>query len=41
MSSYLGKQGFAVETAGDGNSMDLVLERFQPDLLILDLMLPR
>lgn len=40
LSSYLGKQGFAVETAGDGNSMDLVLERFQPDLLILDLMLP-
>ena len=37
---YLGSQGFAVETAFDGVAMRCQLSTFQPDLLILDLMLP-
>ena len=37
---YLGKNGFVVDTAGDGLAMQAALGRFQPDLLILDLMLP-
>ncbi len=38
--SYLGNQGFDVATACDGIAMRGQLETFQPDLLILDLMLP-
>jgi two-component system, OmpR family, response regulator len=34
------REGFRVETAGDGEAMRAVLTRFAPDLVILDLMLP-
>ncbi|MEN3111697.1 response regulator [Uliginosibacterium paludis] len=37
---YLGNNGFTVECAVDGNGMRTMIERFTPDLLILDLMLP-
>ncbi|MDR3410533.1 MAG: response regulator [Formivibrio sp.] len=37
---YLGNQGFEVATACDGIAMRNQLAEFQPDLLILDLMLP-
>ena len=37
---YLEKQGFAVDTAEDGSTMDLYLQNSNPDLIILDLMLP-
>ena len=37
---YLGNQGFEVTTACDGSAMRKQLAVFQPDLLILDLMLP-
>lgn len=37
---YLQEQGFAVETAENGQAMDLVLEQMQPDLIVLDLMMP-
>lgn len=40
LSSYLGNQGFEVATACDGAAMHARLAEFQPDLLILDLMLP-
>ncbi len=36
----LGQEGFVVEPAEDGRDLDRLLERVQPDLLILDLMLP-
>ena len=36
----LRREGFAVEAAEDGSTMDRVLARLRPDLLILDLMLP-
>ncbi|MCM5554123.1 response regulator [Pleomorphomonas sp. NRK KF1] len=36
----LGREGFVVELAEDGRAMDRVLERLQPDLVMLDLMLP-
>ena len=38
--SYLGSQGFVVASACDGVAMRRQLAEFQPDLLILDLMLP-
>jgi len=37
---YLTKEGFTVETAEDGNGMWAALEATQPDLVILDVMLP-
>lgn len=37
---YLGEQGFSVKTASDATEMDTVLAEEQPDLLVLDLMLP-
>ena len=40
LSSYLGSQGFVVASACDGVAMREQLVAFQPDLLILDLMLP-
>ena len=36
----LGREGFVVELAADGREMDRVMERVQPDLVVLDLMLP-
>lgn len=37
---FLAREGFQVEPAQDGRDMDRVLERMDPDLVILDLMLP-
>jgi len=37
---YLEKQGFAVDSVGDGMAMDRYLEQSPPDLIILDLMMP-
>ncbi len=37
---YLGEQGFAAEAVGDGVEMQQWLADRQPDLMILDLMLP-
>jgi two-component system phosphate regulon response regulator OmpR len=37
---YLGDQGFNVRTASDAVEMDAALAEEQPDLLVLDLMLP-
>ena len=38
---YLEKNGFRVITAGDGQSALTIARRETPDLVILDLMLPR
>ncbi|MDP5238172.1 response regulator [Uliginosibacterium sp. 31-16] len=38
--SYLGGNGYIVETACDGKSMRGLIDGFVPDLLILDVMLP-
>ena len=40
LSSYLGKQGFAVSTVEDGQAMDTWLATHTTNLVILDLMLP-
>lgn len=40
LSTYLGENGYAVDTAGDGIGMKEKLAAGLPDLLILDLMLP-
>ncbi len=40
LTDYLGEQGFSVDSAEDGKAMDVCLQQRQPDLLILDLMLP-
>ena len=37
---YLSKAGFFVNSAGDGVEMTLYLETNQPDLIILDIMMP-
>lgn len=37
---YLTDQGFAVNTVADGAEMDLAITQYEPDLLVLDLMLP-
>ena len=37
---YLEKEGFAVETAGDGRAALSRVNAFKPDLVVLDLMLP-
>ena len=39
-SAFLRREGFATELAESGAAMDAALERMQPDLIILDLMLP-
>jgi DNA-binding response OmpR family regulator len=38
---YLEKEGFAVVAAGDGEAALAALDRHAPDLVVLDLMLPR
>ena len=40
LSRYLSEQGFITAVAGDGKSMDALLSKQHPDLIILDLMLP-
>ncbi|MBC8212784.1 MAG: response regulator [Gammaproteobacteria bacterium] len=40
LTQYLSEQGYAASAVGDGKSMDLWLQQLQPDLIILDLMLP-
>ena len=40
LSRYLGRQGFKVETAGDGREMDRRLDQGRFDLVVLDIMLP-
>ncbi len=37
---YLRRQGFEVSLAEDGKAMDQALEKSQPDILVLDVMLP-
>jgi two-component system, OmpR family, phosphate regulon response regulator OmpR len=37
---YLTEQGFTVKTVADGAEMDASINQAQPDLLVLDLMLP-
>ncbi len=40
VSEFLTRHGYAVETAADGREMERVMARRQPDLIVLDLMLP-
>ena len=40
LTRYLNEQGFDSECVGDGEQMDLWLAKHQPDLILLDLMLP-
>lgn len=40
LAEYLSKAGFLVNSAGDGIEMTLYLETNQPDLIILDIMMP-
>src|SRR5256714_15579782 len=40
LSRYLVREGFEVETVGDGREALDAVERFRPDLVLLDLMLP-
>lgn len=40
LADYLAKQGMAVRTARDGKEMDACLADFDPDLIVMDLMLP-
>lgn len=40
LSHYLTEQGFVTAVAGDGVEMDAWLQQNQPDLIIMDLMLP-
>jgi DNA-binding response OmpR family regulator len=40
LARYLGEQGFRVSAVADGTAMDALLAHEQPDLVILDLMLP-
>jgi DNA-binding response OmpR family regulator len=41
LARYLEKEGFAVQTAEDGEQALAAFEAFPPDLVLLDLMLPR
>lgn len=41
VADLLRREGYRVETAVDGASMDGLLTRVRPDLVVLDLMLPR
>jgi two-component system OmpR family response regulator len=40
VSDFLGKHGYAVETAGDAREMDAAMARGPIDLVVLDVMLP-
>ena len=40
LAEFLRGHGYAVETAADGKAMDAALDRFAPDLVVLDLMMP-
>ncbi len=40
LEQYLGTQGYGVTTAADGKDMDAALATINPDLVILDLMMP-
>lgn len=40
VSDAMRREGFEVEVAADGPTMDAVLQRLRPDLIVLDLMLP-
>lgn len=40
LGDYLGREGYTVKTAADAVEMDRALAEAQPDLLVLDLMLP-
>lgn len=40
LKDYLQKQGFDVQAARDGREMDVDLPLFEPDLLVMDLMMP-
>lgn len=40
VSSYLERDGFAVATAGDGERAVVLAREFEPDVIVLDLMLP-
>ncbi|MEM9046384.1 MAG: response regulator [Pseudomonadota bacterium] len=40
VAAFLTREGLEVETAADAPSMDAVLSRIRPDLIVLDLMLP-
>jgi two-component system OmpR family response regulator len=40
VSDFLGRHGFTVETAADAAQMEQALSRSQPDLIVLDVMLP-
>jgi two-component system OmpR family response regulator len=40
VSDFLGRHGYQVETAADGSQMEQALSRTQPDLIVLDVMLP-
>jgi len=40
LADFLAREGFAVEVAEDGAAADRALARMQPDLVILDIMLP-
>ena len=40
LSHYLTEQGYITAVAGDGREMDAWLQKNQPDLIIMDLMLP-
>ena len=37
---YLTEQGFSIKTVADSSEMDVALAEENPDLLVLDLMLP-
>ncbi|MGQ0668172.1 MAG: response regulator [Actinomycetota bacterium] len=41
LARYLAKEGFAVDTAEDGEAALVAFEQGKPDLVLLDLMLPR
>jgi CheY-like chemotaxis protein len=41
ISRYLGERGFTVQTAADGEEAFFMLTRQQPDIMLLDLYLPR
>jgi len=41
LARYLAREGFGVETAEDGESALAAFDRTRPDLVLLDLMLPR
>lgn len=40
LADYLAKQGLEVRTARDGREMDELLPGYEPDLLVMDLMMP-